>query len=287
MRAAYYFYDPQWDERLVGKRYMATVPSEKYKADVEMQHYAKCIAQEANETLSVAGIKRAFNFLLPWLVWVPGTDETYSMEHLMPGDYAKYNNNAGWATDEEGGQMAVAFSHFSHRVTTGYAMIVDLQGIGGWCFTDPQVHCIDRKRFGLGNLGHEGMRRFFLGHQCNTFCQKLGLRPETPEVQPEQEVRSVSLSSIEHTARAFCAVCGSGDVVVNAKELAKKAKHRKDVFCQKHLSRYYATQHTEKCAVTGCTRELSYSKWYLQLHGLSAPIVCSFCDISASCAPDT
>jgi hypothetical protein len=32
-------------------------------------------------------------------------------------------------------------------------MIVDLQGASG-ILTDPQIHCLDNKRFGSGNLGY-------------------------------------------------------------------------------------------------------------------------------------
>jgi vacuole morphology and inheritance protein 14 len=45
-------------------------------------------------------------------------------------------------------------------------MIVDLQGVGN-VLTDPQIHCLDKQRFGKGNLGYEGMLMFFNTHQCN------------------------------------------------------------------------------------------------------------------------
>jgi hypothetical protein len=53
-------------------------------------------------------------------------------------------------------------------------MIVDLQGVGN-ILTDPQIHCMDRKRFGGGNLGYRGMLMFFNTHQCNDHCKSLGL----------------------------------------------------------------------------------------------------------------
>ena len=53
-------------------------------------------------------------------------------------------------------------------------MIVDLQGVGN-ILTDPQIHCLDRKRFGGGNLGYLGMLMFFNTHECNENCKALGL----------------------------------------------------------------------------------------------------------------
>jgi len=53
-------------------------------------------------------------------------------------------------------------------------MIVDLQGVGN-VLTDPQIHCLDKNRFGKGNLGYQGMLMFFSTHQCNDHCRSLGL----------------------------------------------------------------------------------------------------------------
>jgi hypothetical protein len=53
-------------------------------------------------------------------------------------------------------------------------MVVDLQGVSN-VLTDPQIHCIDKKRFGAGNLGYEGMLRFFNTHSCNKYCKILDL----------------------------------------------------------------------------------------------------------------
>ena len=53
-------------------------------------------------------------------------------------------------------------------------MIVDLQGVGN-VLTDPQIHCLDKGRFGKGNLGYQGMLMFFNTHQCNEHCRALGL----------------------------------------------------------------------------------------------------------------
>lgn len=53
-------------------------------------------------------------------------------------------------------------------------MIVDIQGVGN-VLTDPQIHCLDKSKYGKGNLGYEGILMFFNSHNCNEYCQFLGL----------------------------------------------------------------------------------------------------------------
>ena len=108
-------------------------------------------------------------------------------ENLIEGDYEKFNNNAGWQTNtfKQTSLIAQTLSHYSWQLTNGYLMIVDLQG-GTGVLTDPQIHCLDLKRFGKGNLGYEGIVKFFFTHKCNFYCEKLGLiNPKTHEKLPE------------------------------------------------------------------------------------------------------
>ena len=55
--------------------------------------------------------------------------------------------------------------------------------------TDPQIHCLDKHRFGKGNLGYQGMLMFFNTHECNEHCRNLGLvNPrETGSIPREDE----------------------------------------------------------------------------------------------------
>jgi hypothetical protein len=100
----------------------------------------------------------------------------YTAENYIKGEYVKYNNNAGWISQNVTDQvlLAQAFSHFSWQITQGYLCVVDLQGVGGF-LTDPQIHCVDSKKFGNGNFGYIGMVKFFMSHSCNSYCKKLEL----------------------------------------------------------------------------------------------------------------
>jgi hypothetical protein len=65
----------------------------------------------------------------------PGSP-TYCLEHLIEGDYIKYNNNCGFvegadAEDERVRDTPQAFSHFTFEYTKGQKIVVDIQGVSG------------------------------------------------------------------------------------------------------------------------------------------------------------
>eukprot|EP00438_Fugacium_kawagutii_P032389 Skav234892 [mRNA] locus=scaffold840:591054:594227:- [translate_table: standard] len=278
MRAAYYFYNPETGEKFVGKRYLGKGATPKdYESDIYMQHYAQCLAKDANERLSKAKVRRAFAFLLPWKLKDPKSGLVFCMEYYMQGEYKKWNNNNGWSDDSMGGLMAAAFSHFSHAATAGQAMVVDIQGVNGWCFTDPQVHSADRKAFGAGNLGETGMTRFYATHQCNSYCKLLGCSPERRELQPIQEFRRVDVTG--GGLKAFCSVCGSDDVLVKDTDMSVKAQKRQDILCREHNALYMKT--LENCKCVGCNKKLEFSSWYVDIRGLAPPERCASCQHKA------
>lgn len=44
----------------------------------------------------------------------------------------------------------------------------------GDIFTDPQIHTLDGRGFGDGNLGLRGFALFFRTHSCNALCKSMG-----------------------------------------------------------------------------------------------------------------
>jgi len=71
-------------------------------------------------------------------------------------------------------KTAQAFSHFTYDASQGQILICDIQGVQG-IYTDPQIHTVNGKGFGSGNLGHTGIRAFLLRHVCNEVCRAVGL----------------------------------------------------------------------------------------------------------------
>jgi len=61
------------------------------------------------------------------------------------------------AADSEAVVVANAFSHFTYAKSDGKILICDIQGVGE-TYTDPQIHTLSGKGFGVGNLGYTGIR---------------------------------------------------------------------------------------------------------------------------------
>lgn len=112
-------------------------------------------------------------------------------EMRLDGKFKKYNNNVGAVCAMSNEEMmelakttslinwdptstAQAFSHFSYEHSSNQVLICDIQGVENR-FTDPQIHTISGKGFGLGNLGQTGIRAFLLRHTCTDLCRAVGL----------------------------------------------------------------------------------------------------------------
>mmetsp|Transcript_146827 Transcript_146827/g.267643 ORF Transcript_146827/g.267643 Transcript_146827/m.267643 type:complete len:1031 (-) Transcript_146827:41-3133(-) len=128
--------------------------------------------------------------------------ECFIVESYLRGVFVKFNNNSGYVQrTHAASDVAQAFSHFSYHESGGRMLVVDVQGIySGESLTlsDPQVLSCDGS-FGRGDLGCEGMKRFFASHRCNGFCKKLGL-PAGNEVcsvvAEAQEIESLHADSV-------------------------------------------------------------------------------------------
>eukprot|EP00669_Euglena_mutabilis_P014533 TRINITY_DN964_c1_g1_i1.p1 TRINITY_DN964_c1_g1~~TRINITY_DN964_c1_g1_i1.p1 ORF type:complete len:282 (+),score=108.51 TRINITY_DN964_c1_g1_i1:36-848(+) len=103
-----------------------------------------------------------------------------AVEPFLPGKYTKHSNNFGFVSEEDR-NTPQAFSHFSYCKSKGDLLICDIQGVQDK-YTDPQIHSKDGKGFGKGNMGIEGMLKFFQTHRCNSICRALSLPPHQPKL---------------------------------------------------------------------------------------------------------
>eukprot|EP01004_Peranema_trichophorum_P006048 NODE_4889_length_1098_cov_48.518974_g4342_i0.p1 GENE.NODE_4889_length_1098_cov_48.518974_g4342_i0~~NODE_4889_length_1098_cov_48.518974_g4342_i0.p1 ORF type:complete len:306 (-),score=61.23 NODE_4889_length_1098_cov_48.518974_g4342_i0:179-1048(-) len=175
MRAAFCMLDPSQPEgqqKYVAK--MSKNPKEEqstYFLDVEMQALCKLFADEFNkrrppklvdfnDTCVIRCLERRGYPLL-------------AVEPWMEGRFNKYSNNYGYVSYDDR-NTPQAFSHFTYSHSVGKLLICDIQGVGDK-YTDPQIHTRDGKGFGKGNLGYDGIMRFFKTHRCNSFCRYLNL----------------------------------------------------------------------------------------------------------------
>ena len=120
----------------------------------------------------------------------------YPVEVYLRGCYQKWSNNAFfpdvllWKHPVPG-----ALSHYTYHVSGKTRMVTDIQGVAdtgaSFMFTDPQIHSTPRcDLFGAGDLGQDGVDRFFNGHRCDELCQQLGLdasHPLSPETQKRKD----------------------------------------------------------------------------------------------------
>jgi len=100
----------------------------------------------------------------------------FNSEQYLSGEYLKFNDNNGhvFNVGTDPYFLAQAFSHYSFDFSDSKSIIVDIQG-DECTWTDPQMHSMDGGRYGRGDLGEHGIRRFFATHKCNKYCEKLGL----------------------------------------------------------------------------------------------------------------
>jgi len=131
--------------------------------------------------------------------------------------FFKMNSNTGWVhdcnrdydsnSDDDDDEhedfcdtidMLQALSHFSYHVSNGQFVLCDLQGgifRDGVILTDPAILSCD-SRFGLTDLGPEGISSFFYSHQCNRYCSDDWLEPR--DQRPYYHLRSTTTMSFGH-----------------------------------------------------------------------------------------
>jgi serine/threonine-protein phosphatase PP1 catalytic subunit len=107
----------------------------------------------------------------------------FNLEKALPvTEFSRYSNNIGW-WEPNAPATLMRFARWTHEVTSGHMMVMDLQGVrshDGWILTDPCVLCENTARFGSGNLGPYAMGR------CMKGLASL-LDPPMPRAVPEDK----------------------------------------------------------------------------------------------------
>ncbi|CAM9749247.1 unnamed protein product [Heterosigma akashiwo] len=138
---------------------------EKYMAQIEVSSVASFLAEEYNKQkeshLKKVRVLKSTVVKAEHRVVGKG-DRLYCMEDPLAGQFVKFCNNTGHWEESRLDLTLLNFSEFTHTVTGGYMMVVDLQGIvtdDKFLLTDPVILCMDTSRFGNTNLGVEAMVR--------------------------------------------------------------------------------------------------------------------------------
>jgi hypothetical protein len=88
------------------------------------QMVAEDYAQQFNKLAASRGLRHCLAFL-PVSVVILDDESVYSMEPYLPGDYVKYNDNAGHVERED--EAATAYSYFTYVTSGGAIVICDIR----------------------------------------------------------------------------------------------------------------------------------------------------------------
>jgi len=159
---------------LIGKFYMNTpeiraLGDDIAEREVNMQLFVKGLADKFNSL----GVPKKVNVVTPYLAIMP-EGLAWVIEPYLGDDsqWKKHNDNDGRVLTDR--LTPQTFSHWTYQQTGGEALVCDMQGVEDW-YTDPQVHSRRPGKYGGGDLGVEGMRKFRDSHRCNEICKFLKL----------------------------------------------------------------------------------------------------------------
>ncbi|XP_029300870.1 alpha-protein kinase 2 isoform X2 [Cottoperca gobio] len=122
-----------------------------------------------------------------YLVHRPSNDIPYAtLEQELIGDFVKYSVKDGkeinlMRRESEAGQKCCAFQHWVYHKTEGNLLVTDMQGVG-MRLTDVGIATCKKGYKGFkGNCATSFIDQFKALHQCNTYCEILGLKSLQPK----------------------------------------------------------------------------------------------------------
>ncbi|KAM3599974.1 uncharacterized protein V6R79_014889 [Siganus canaliculatus] len=122
-----------------------------------------------------------------YLVHRPSNDIPYAtLEEELIGDFVKYSVKDGkeinlLRRDSEAGQKCCAFQHWVYHNTEGNLLVTDMQGVG-MRLTDVGIATCKKGYKGFkGNCATSFIDQFKALHQCNKYCEILGLKSLQPK----------------------------------------------------------------------------------------------------------
>ena len=156
--------------------------SEDCEAYLEVREYASLFAKKYNDILSE---EDAVKFIEVFIVDIEMDGEYKTMEKCLNKNmYKKWSNNGGFVNVSDYEPILDTFSHWTHEISNGQMIVVDLQGEKRnkqFLLTDPAIHTSTGNLFGINNSGLKGINKFFKTHVCNSYCRKLKLTKQQVE----------------------------------------------------------------------------------------------------------
>ncbi|XP_051906141.1 alpha-protein kinase 2 isoform X2 [Hippocampus zosterae] len=162
-----------------------------YSLAVEECHVQNTAREYIKEYTAVAQSVDTFGEvpeIIPiYLVHRPSSDIPYAtLEEELIGDFVKYSVKDGkeinlMRRDSEAGRKCCAFQHWVYQRTEGNLLVTDMQGVG-MKLTDVGIATCKKGYKGFkGNCATSFIDQFKVLHQCNTYCEILGLDSLQPK----------------------------------------------------------------------------------------------------------
>ncbi|XP_041328157.1 LOW QUALITY PROTEIN: alpha-protein kinase 2 [Pyrgilauda ruficollis] len=143
------------------------------------REYAKLYAAEAEP---LEGFGEVPEIIQIFLIHRPANNIPYAtVEEELVGEFVKYSVKDGKEVnflrrDSEAGQKCCTFQHWVYEKTNGNLLVTDLQGVG-MKLTDVGIATLAKGYKGFkGNCSFSFIEQFRALHQCNEYCEMLGLK---------------------------------------------------------------------------------------------------------------
>ncbi|CAM4570056.1 unnamed protein product [Caretta caretta] len=169
-------YGTKTKDELVQKNYKLAM-QECYVQNTARE-YAKIYAAEAE---SLEGFGEVPEIIPIFLVHRPENNIPYAtVEEELIGEFVKYSVVDGkeinfMRKDSEAGQKCCTFQHWLYEKTNGNLLVTDFQGVG-MKLTDVGIATLAKGYKGFkGNCAISFIDQFKALHQCNKYCEMLGL----------------------------------------------------------------------------------------------------------------
>ncbi|KAG7241110.1 hypothetical protein INR49_025853 [Caranx melampygus] len=177
-------YGTKNNEELVQKNY--TLAVEECQVQNTAREYIRVYTAAAQSTEAFGDVPE----IIPiYLVHRPSNDIPYAtLEEELIGDFVKYSVKDGkeinlLRRDSEAGQKCCAFQHWVYHNTEGNLLVTDMQGVG-MRLTDVGIATCKKGYKGFkGNCATSFIDQFKALHQCNSYCEILGLKSLQPKAR--------------------------------------------------------------------------------------------------------
>ncbi|XP_072409256.1 alpha-protein kinase 3 isoform X2 [Chiloscyllium punctatum] len=140
------------------------------------REYSKIFAAETRAVETFGPVPEVIPL---YLLYRPANNIPYAtIEKDLNGQFTRYSmeDKGKNLSESEIGQKCHTFQHWIYQWTNGNLLITDLQGVG-LNLTDVQIATTPKGYQGLtGNSPLSAIEEFVTAHQCNHYCEALGLK---------------------------------------------------------------------------------------------------------------